>query len=707
MNTTTTLMKQMTLMLALLLPSIAVAAVAEDVYDFKVDGIYYKIVNDEACVTYKSFSYIDHDPHYESDYAGDVVIPPTVTYDGKTYPVTSIGSCAFYRRSAVTSITIPSSITSIGWSAFFDCTGLTRVTITDLTAWCNIDIDFNSNPLYYAQHLYLNDTEVTDLVIPEGITEIDGFAFYGCVGLTSVTIPNSVTSIGEGAFMECSQLSSVTCLATTPPVIKYENCFDDECYSNSTLFVPASAVNMYRAAPIWEKFIVKSIGSDNPTGEGVYDFEVDGIYYKIVNDEACVTYKSFSYISHDPHYESDYTGDVVIPSSVTHDGKTYPVTSIGDHAFYRRMPLTSITIPSSITSIGWDAFWDCTGLTRVTVTDLTAWCNIDNNSNPLYFAHHLYLNDTEVTDLVIPDGVTAIRKHLFEGCTGLTSVIIPNSATAIGENAFAVCSGLTRVTTGNGVTEIEPVAFEGCTALTSVTLGNAVTTIGGSAFAGCTALTGIVIPNSVTSIGGGAFSGCTSLASATIGKCVTSIGYAAFKGCAALTSIDIPNSVTEIGTQAFNGCSGLTNVTIGRSVATIGKDAFQNDPAIEIVTCKATVPPSWEDLSMFTQNVYNHTPLFVPLDCERAYVATPYWGQFLSIFGTDIEDDSDEGIAGDVNGDGEVTIADANNVIDIVVMGGNAGHTRIPEADVNEDGEINIADINAIIDIILRNNIGQ
>ena len=257
-------LKKLITLLALLLPAIAVA---EDVYDFEVDGIYYKIVNDEACVTYKSFRYITHDPYYESDYSGNVVIPPTVTYDGKTYPVTSIGSCAFYRRQAVTSITIPSSITSIGWSAFFDCTGLTRVTITDLAAWCNIDIDFNSNPLHYAHHLYLNDTEVTDLVIPDGITKIDGFAFYGCVDLTSVTIPNSVTSIGEGAFMDCSQLSSVTCLATTPPVIEYDNCFYGGCYGNATLFVPAAVVNMYRAAPIWCKFIVKSISSDNPTGD--------------------------------------------------------------------------------------------------------------------------------------------------------------------------------------------------------------------------------------------------------------------------------------------------------------------------------------------------------------------------------------------------------------------------------------------------------
>ncbi|MBQ6078832.1 MAG: leucine-rich repeat protein [Muribaculaceae bacterium] len=719
MNTIT---KLMTLLLALVLP---VIAVAEDVYDFEEGGIYYKIVNDEASVTYKSFSYIDHDPYYESDYAGDVVIPPTVTYDGKTYPVTSIGNCAFYRRRAVTSITIPSSITSIGWSAFFDCTGLTRVTITDLTAWCNIDIDFNSNPLYYAQHLYLNDTEVTDLVIPEGITEIDGFAFYGCVGLTSVKIPNSVASIGEGAFMDCTQLNSVTCLATTPPIIKYENCFDDECYSNATLFVPAAVVNMYRAAPIWKKFIVKSIGSDNPTGENIYDFEEGGIYYKIVDNEAYVTYQNVTYVSHDPDiYTSDYTGDVVIPSTVTHNGQTYTVTCINSHAFEGCWALTGVTIPNSVTTISFDAFKNCTGLasieipssvttiysdaflgctglTRVEITDLVAWCNISYGgigTNPLYYAHHLYLDGYEVTDLSIPDAVTSIGQSAFFGCTGLKTVEIPNSVTTIGRYAFYQCTGLTRATVGNAVTTIEEAAFYGCTALDSVSLGNSVESFGINAFYGCTALTGIVIPNSVTSIGVGSFWGCTSLENAIIGKCVTSIGIGAFKGCESLTSIDIPNSVTSIGAQAFSGCTGLTSVNLGSAVTTMGKDAFQNASSIGVLSCRATTPPTWEDMSMFTQNVYNHAELHVPIDTERAYKTSPYWGQFLKI----IADVTIE-IPGDVNGDGETNIGDTNSVIDVIINGGGiGGHSRIPACDVNGDGEVNISDVNAIIELILN-----
>ena len=140
--------------------------------------------------------------------------------------VTTIGERAFYKCSGLTSVTIPNSVTSIGEDAFCDCTGLTRVTIpnsvtsiggfafcgcsgltrvdiTDLEAWCNIRFgNYYANPCYYAPHLYLNNEEITDLVIPDSVTSIRNYAFYGCSGLTSITIPNSVTSIGDDAFYD-------------------------------------------------------------------------------------------------------------------------------------------------------------------------------------------------------------------------------------------------------------------------------------------------------------------------------------------------------------------------------------------------------------------------------------------------------------------------------------------------------------------------
>lgn len=386
------------------------------------------------------------------------------------------------------------------------------------------------------------------------------------------------------------------------------------------------------------------------TAEEVYDFEVDGIYYKIVNDNAIVTYKTYSYVSHDSYYYSDYKGDVTIPSTVTYANKTYPVTTIGDHAFFQCSLLTSISIPNSITTISYDAFSDCTGLTRVTITDLAAWCNTSIYlwSNPLIYAHHLYLNDTEVTDLTIPDGIPTIRDYAFQGCSGLTSVTVPNSVTSIGDNAFEGCTGLTSATIGNSVTEIGSVAFEGCTSLTSVSLGKSVSTINGSAFSGCTALTSIELPTSVSFL-----------------------GSKVFYGCSGLKSILIPDAVTEIGGMAFYGCTGLTSVTIGKSVTTMGYHIFSDASAIETITCKATTPPSWSSgMDMFTINVYNHAPLHVPTGTERAYMSSSNWGQFLTIIG-DVSDDNPpydpDYMRCDVNGDGEVTIADINVIINMIL----------------------------------------
>ncbi len=352
-------------------------------------------------------------------------------------------------------------------------------------------------------------------------------------------------------------------------------------------------------------FMLPAIATAIPQDFDNYEFMVDGVYYKIVDGTAVVTFKGY----YSSTYWGGYSGDVVIPTTVIHEGKTYPVNIIDHYAFIHCPGLTSITIPESITTIG-SAFYDCGGLTRVNITDIEAWCKIDMHSNPLVYAHHLYLNGTEVTDLIIPESITKVGDFAFEGCSGLASVTIPNTVTSIGDNAFEGCSGLTSIIIPNSVTEIGSVAFEGCTGLRSVTLGNALTRIGTYAFSGCAGITSIKIP-----------------------KTVTAIGANAFNGCSGLTSIDIPDLVTEIGGMAFYNCTGLTSVSIGKSVTSIGKDAFKNTPLIETVTCKATTPPSWYNTDMFTVNVFNHAPLHVPVGCERAYKADPNWGQFLTIIG--------------------------------------------------------------------------
>ena len=311
--------------------------------------------------------------------------------------------------------------------------------------------------------------------------------------------------------------------------------------------------------------------------------EIDGINYELVAKikEATVIKKS----------NGKYSGEVVIPESVEHEGTTYSVTSIGESAFVYS-GLTSITIPNSVTDIEGYAFWDCYGLTSVHISDIAAWCNIEfgnYSSNPLCYAHHLYLNAEEVKDLEIPNSVTSIGNYAFSECSGLTSVTIPNSVTLIGEYAFADCSGLTSVTIPNSVESLGGWAFGYCSGLTSVTIGNSVTSIGVSAFCWCESLTSVTIPNSVTSIGNSAFGDCSGLTSVTIPNSVTFIGQYAFRGCSGLTSVTIPNSVTSIGDYAFGGCSGLTSVTIGNSVTIIGRSAFRECSGLTSVTIPNTV----------------------------------------------------------------------------------------------------------------------
>ena len=268
----------------------------------------------------------------------------------------------------------------------------------------------------------------------------------------------------------------------------------------------------------------------------------------------------------------------VTKANIPHTIKGVTVTSIGDQAFYNCTSLTSVTIPDSVTSIGDRAFRCCISLTSVTIPDSVT-----------SIGEEAFYGCWDLTRLTIPGSVTSIDKDAFCFCSSLTSVTIPDSVTSIGDSAFYGCESLTSVTIPDSVTSIGSCAFYGCASLTSVTIPDSVTSIGGSAFYGCTSLTSVTIPDSVTSIGGSAFYNCKSLTSVTIPGSVTSIGWSAFYGCASLTSVTIPDSVTSIGGSAFYGCTSLTSVTIPDSVTSIGGSAFYNCKSLTSVTIPGSV----------------------------------------------------------------------------------------------------------------------
>ena len=353
-------------------------------------------------------------------------------------------------------------------------------------------------------------TSLTSVTIGSGVTSVGDMAFRSCTSLTSVTIPNSVTSIGDGAFSDCTSLTSVTIPDSVTSIGRDALA---HCTSLTSVTIPDNVTSIGDGAfSDCTSLAAIDVNTANPNYASV-----DGVLY----DKAKTTLIQCP---------GGKAGSVTIPSSVT---------SIGERAFYYCTALTSVTIGSGVTHIGSAPFAACTALTAITVdTSNMNYASLDgvlyNKTNTTLIQYPVGNTQTSFT---IPGSVTSIGDGAFYSCTSLTSVTIPSSVTSIGLGAFYSCTSLTSVTIPSSVTSIGLGAFYSCTSLTSVIIGSGVTTIGPGAFQSCTSLTSVTIPDNVTSIGDGAFYSCTSLTSVTIGSGVTTIGAGAFMYCTSLTSI--------------------------------------------------------------------------------------------------------------------------------------------------------------------------
>ena len=305
--------------------------------------------------------------------------------------VTSIGEYAFKGCNSLASVTIPNSVSSIGSHAFEECSSLTAITIPNrmksigentFSNCSSLDaITIPNSVTIIGYSAFSGCSGLTSITIPNNVTKIEGRAFYGCSGLTSVTIPNSVTSIGEYAFYGCSGLTSITIPNTVTTI---GNRAFDGCSGLNSVTLNCKDIDTW------------------------------------------------------------FKGNTSIKEIVIGDR----ATSICYSAFSGCSGLTSITIGNSVTSIGREAFYGCSSLTSIKIADLAAWCSVDFGdcySNPLYYVHRLFINDKEITDLIIPFNVEKIGSWAFGNCSSLNSAMIPNSVTSIGNYAFEGCDNLITV----------------------------------------------------------------------------------------------------------------------------------------------------------------------------------------------------------------------------------------------------------------------
>lgn len=413
--------------------AVAIPEIINGVSVASIGSSAFRFCNSLASVTIpKSVTTIKDYAFFDCNSLTNITIPDSVIF---------IGESAFGNCFRLTNIAIPDSVTSIGEDAFSSST-IENVYITDLTAWCSIDLGNSySTPLYYGGKLYLNGELLTKLIIPDSVTSIGKYAFWRCSSLTTVAIPDSVTSIGEYAFEGCS-MTNVTLGRGTTDIVEgvFENC------RLTSITIP-----------------------DSVTSIGRYAFGGCSSLTSVTIPKSMTTIRSDAFEG--CRIQRVYITDLAAWCSIDFGNSYSPPLHYGGELYLYGERLTELVIPDNVIVIEDYAFSGCSSLINVT----------------------------------IPNSVTGIGYDAFSGCSSLTSVTIPDSVVSIRSDAFAGCSSLSSVTIPDSVIYIESGAFSDCSSLTSVTIASSVISIKNRAFYNCSNLTGVVFlgdaPNDVYSAG--------------------------------------------------------------------------------------------------------------------------------------------------------------------------------------------------------------
>ena len=510
-----------------------------------------------------------------------------------------LGVCAFSKCWGLKDISLPGDLKSVGDFAFSDCSSLETINLpSGITTIGNY-------AFWYCENL-------TSLTLPSGLISIGDRAFENCYSLTSLEFPSSLTTLGELVFAGCYELSNLTLHSNLTDV------------KSNYLFGGASNYNNLKDV----RYIIDSdletyLQSNHPI---FYEINCGIKYY--LNDQEITTLE--------------------IPSGIT---------SIGDGVFLSNKSLTNLTLSSKVSSIGISAFSYCDNLKDVRYYIYDDLATYIQNGHPDFYVGGIkyYWNDQEITTLEIPTSVTSIGNNAFYGCSGLTTLNLPSNVTSIGDRAFGYCSNLTSVDLPSSITKMGDFVFFYCEKLSNVNLPSDITTISTGAFGGCSSLQNINLPSGVTTIGDNAFSDCSNLTNVTLPSALASIGDYAFSGCSNLTNVILPSAFTAIGNVAFSGCSNLANVTLSSNITSIGTYAFQNCINLKNLTISKDVTSikdiafnnSYDDLelesvyvawenpieagSFFDRINISNCTLYVPQGTKEAYANADVWKDFRNI----------------------------------------------------------------------------
>ena len=573
--------------------AVLLGSVMANAHDFEVDGIFYDILSSTDLtveVTYNASSY--------KEYSGVVTIPSSVTYEDKTYSVTSIGYVAFGDCTSLTSITIPNSVTSIGGYAFRGCSSLTSVTI------------------------------------PNSVTIIGNYAFYECSNLQSLTIGAGVLSIGS----QKSTPAKVIWLPNTPPS-GYKNLAGKINYIPNNQYSLTNAYVYPFLSSMFETDGAKYIPiSPSERTCDVIDCIYDSTNLQIAIDSTVifqgVEMKTKNIMPY-AFYKNDFIREVSLGNSGNIENSAFGNCSnlqtatisntgtIGSYAFYGCSSLTTARLGDSIKALGDNAFYECSSLQAITIPNSVGSVGT-----------YCFSRCSNMISAVIGDGLATIEDYTFQYCRALESLIIGNHVTTIETRAFENCSSLAKITIPQSITGITNNVFKGCTSLADVIIENRSTKLelgsnsSSPLFVDCP-LDSVYIGGKIT-YNTSPFYRNTSLRTITITDQEEQIYENEFYGCTNLKKVILGHGIKNIGDRAFSGCSSLDKFSFGSNVESIGAEAFSDCVNMTQIISSASIPPVCGTQALDDINKWSCV-LKVPQNYKSAYQAAEQWKEFFFI----------------------------------------------------------------------------